>query len=167
MDNAKSNNFKCLGLKASLDNEDIIMGSRENCSLSASAHKSKSQTFNGQRWSNVSDRSAPEGSKGVKLLYICSSGIVFCECFTMMPLQSHTYLWYSNAKRTTGVSDLGILFYWAVYLICIHFPGFQTLQSFQLYRPLQTSRTAAERSASMFYSTVLLSGFSLLSFLMI
>lgn len=68
LDNAKSNNFKCLGLETqtSVDNEDIIMGFRGNCSLSASAHKSQSLTFNGQRWSNVSDCSAPEGSKGDK-----------------------------------------------------------------------------------------------------
>lgn len=68
LDNAKLNNFKCLGMetRTSVDNEDMIMGFRGNCSLSASAHKSKSLTFNGQRWSNISDCSALEGSKGDK-----------------------------------------------------------------------------------------------------
>lgn len=68
LDNAKSNNLKCLGpeTRTSVDNEDIIMGFRGNRSLAASAHKSKSVTINGQRWSNVSDCAAPEGSKGYK-----------------------------------------------------------------------------------------------------
>uniref|UniRef100_A0A8C6SX82 Sidekick cell adhesion molecule 2b n=1 Tax=Neogobius melanostomus TaxID=47308 RepID=A0A8C6SX82_9GOBI len=52
---------------------------------------------------------APEGSKGYKTtVYLLKWKYVFCECFTMMPSQSRTYLGYST-KRTTGVIDLGIL----------------------------------------------------------
>lgn len=133
MDNAKSNYLKCLGLetRTSVDNEDIIMGFRGNCSLSASAHKSKSLTINGQRWSNVSDCAAPEGSKGYKttvylLKWKCLLWVFYNDAFTesliygIAPKGQLVFLtWASN--RFNGVSAQQAR---AVYLICILFPGF-------------------------------------------